>query len=276
MNVLISIDMEGVAGIATRGQVIPGRPDYQIGRALMTGEANAAAAGAFDSGARSVLVNDSHGPMDNLLGEDLDRRVEYVVGSPKPLSMMQGLDDAIDVALFVGYHAGPQEEVGVLAHSFSGLAFADLKLNGEPLTELGLNTLLAASRGVPVGLVTGDDAICRLAEKLIPGVVTVQVKTAIGITATRSLTPTAAREAIQAGAAEAVAGARDGRVAPVTVPPELVLEATFRPHNAAEAAVRVPGSERVAANVVRQAVSTPQQALDLIFVWGQLTAAYVA
>ncbi len=81
MQVLISVDMEGVAAVATRGHV-PGAPDYGVGRALMTREVNAAADGTFAGGATAVLVNDSHGPMDKLVGEELDPRVGYVVGSP--------------------------------------------------------------------------------------------------------------------------------------------------------------------------------------------------
>jgi len=276
MNVLVSVDMEGVAGVASRGQVMPGRPDYGVGRALMTGEANAAAAGAFDAGADAVLVNDSHGPMDNLVGEDLDRRVSYVVGSPKPLVMMEGLDHATGVALLVGYHAGPQEEQGVLAHAYSGLAFADLLLNGASLTELELNALLAAAYGVPIGLVTGDDAICLLAEKVLPGVVTVPVKTAIGLTAARSLHPEAAREAVCAGAALAVSAARQGLVRPMAIPTELVVEAELRPHGAAELVARVPGTERVGARGVRSVVRDPHELLDVVTVWAELTAAYLA
>src|ERR1035437_10141389 len=69
--------MKGVAGIATRQQTNPGGRDYPIARALMTAEANAAVAGAFDGGATSVVVNDSHGPMDNLLGEQLHPRAAH-------------------------------------------------------------------------------------------------------------------------------------------------------------------------------------------------------
>lgn len=106
MDVLISVDLEGVAGIATKQQIHPGGHDYPIARALMTAEANAAVAGAFDGGATSVVVNDSHGPADNLLGEQLDRRAEYVVGDPKPLDMVQEVTPRTGVVLFVGYHAG--------------------------------------------------------------------------------------------------------------------------------------------------------------------------
>lgn len=276
VRVLISIDMEGVAGLATRGQVLPGKPDYPTGRRLMTGEANAAAAGAFDAGATQVLVNDSHGPMDNLLGEELDPRVDYNVGSPKPLSMTEGLSGEVDLLMCVGYHAGPQEQVGVLAHTYSGQAFADIRLNDEPLTELRLSALLAAAYGVPVGLVTGDNAICEYAQKLLPGVVAVAVKTAIGQTAARTMHPQRARDAIRSGAARAIDACRAGALKPLALPAEMIIDAEFRPHGAAEVAAKVPGAQRVGARGVRRPMANPGEMLDVIDVWGRLTSGYLS
>jgi D-amino peptidase len=274
MQVLISIDMEGVAGIATPQQTMPGGADYQIGRELMTAEANAAVAGAFDGGAKSVIVNDSHGPMDNLLGEKLDSRADYVVGAPKPMDMMQELSKDIGVALFVGYHAGATDPVGVLAHTYAG-GFADVRLGGHSVTEAELNALIAAAAGVPVGMVSGDDMICGVAEKAFPGVIAVQVKTAIGWNATRSLSPVAAGEAIRAGAARAVANAVSGVVRPVTIPDELVLEVELRLPGVAELAARVPGTERVDGRTVRRRVSDPNEMFDVLVVWTGLADMYV-
>ncbi len=74
MHVYISVDMEGIAGIATLDQVIRGGHGYPRAQQLMTAETNAVIAAAFAAGAESVLVNDSHGTMDNLLHADLDPR----------------------------------------------------------------------------------------------------------------------------------------------------------------------------------------------------------
>jgi D-amino peptidase len=276
MDVVISVDMEGVAGVASRQQTRPGGRDYQLARALMTAEANAAIAGAFDGGATSVVVNDSHGPMDNLLGEQLDPRAEYVVGRPKPAAMMQEVTSATGVALFVGYHAGAGDPVGVLAHTYNGLGFADVRLNGRSVTEAELNALMAASQGVPVGLVTGDNAICAVAEAALPGVVTVPVKTAIGYTAARSRHPSAAREAIRAGAQRAVELAVAGSLQVVTVPGELVAEVELRPHGAAELAVLVPGTERVGARTVRRRMADPAEMMNVLTVWFTLTGQFIA
>jgi D-amino peptidase len=274
VDVLISVDMEGVAGVATRRQVMPGEADYPVGRALMTAEANAAVAGAFDGGATSVVVNDSHGPMDNLLGEELDPRADYVVGSPKPLEMVQEATPGTGVALFVGYHAGAGDPAGVLAHTYSSAAFADVRLNGWPVTEAELNGLILATAGVPVGLVSGDDVICGVAERALPGVVAVAVKTALGRTAARSRHPAAARDAIRAGAARAVAKATSGALRPAAIPSELMVEAELRPHGAAELAARVPGTTRVGDRTVRRAMADPREMLDVLVVWSALTSQY--
>jgi D-amino peptidase len=276
VDVLISVDLEGVAGIATRQQIHPEGRDYPIARALMTAEANAAVVGAFDGGATSVVVNDSHGPMDNLLGEQLDPRADYVVGDPKPLDMVQEVTPQTGVVLFVGYHAGAGDPAGVLAHTYSGGAFADVRLNGRSISEAELNALVAATAGVPVGLVTGDDVICAVAEKAFPGVVTVPVKTALGRTAARSRHPVAAREAIAAGAARAVASAAAGAIRPVAIPAELVIEAELRPNGAAEMAALVPGAERVGARTVRYQAASPRAALDVLVVWSALASYYLS
>ncbi len=275
MDMLISVDMEGVAGIATRQQIHPQGRDYPIARALMTAEANAAVAGAFDGGATSVVVNDSHGPMDNLLGEQLDQRADYVVGDPKPLDMMQEVTPQTRDVLFVGYHAGAADPAGVLAHTYSGSGFAEVRLNGRSISEAELNALMAAAAGVPVGLVTGDDVICAVAEKAFPGVITVPVKTALGRTAARSKHPAAAREAITAGAARAVASATARTIRPVPIPDELVIEAELRPNGAIEMAALVPGTGRTDARTVRYQAATPRTAMDVLIVWSALTSQYL-
>lgn len=275
MQVLISVDLEGVAGVSTRQQTLPTGRDYPAARRWMTAEANAAVAGAFDAGATSVVVVDSHGPADNLLADELDPRAELISGDPKPLDMVQGLSDETGVMLFVGYHSGP-ESAGVLGHTFSGGAFTDVRLNGSSVTEADLNGLVAASLGVPVGLVTGDDVTCSLAQQAFPNVVTVAVKSAVGRTAARAQHPTAACSAIKDGASRAVSLAMAGGLQPVRVPGELVVEADLRPSGAAELVALVPGTTRVGARTVRLAAASPREAVDVLIVWSALAGYHAA
>jgi hypothetical protein len=48
MKVYISVDMEGIAGVATLDQVVRGGHGYERACVLMTEETNAAIRGAFD------------------------------------------------------------------------------------------------------------------------------------------------------------------------------------------------------------------------------------
>lgn len=268
MKAYISIDMEGVAGVATIDQVARGGHGYPRAQELMTGEANAAIAGAFDGGATEVVVNDSHGTMDNLIHELLDPRGRVVFGSPKAQCMAEGLTADCDVALFVGYHA-PAGAPGVLAHTFSS-HFTEVRVNGRAVSEAEVNALYASAMGVPVGLVSGDDVICEIAARQFPGAELVEVKVAHGFSATDSLAPSVAREAIRAAAARAVASASSLDVPAVEDP--YVVEVDMPTPVAAELACGIPGARRTGDRTVGCTVSSAAEVLGLITVFYELAA----
>lgn len=193
MNVYISVDMEGVAGVVHEDQTNPVDPrcagEYARFRRLMTDEANAAIAGAFDGGASRVLVNDSHWTMRNLLAEHLDPGAALISGGPKMWSMMEGIDQGLDVAAFIGYHAKAGTREAILDHTYTD-RILDVRLNGRSLGELGLNAALAGSYGVPVALVSGDQALCAEARALLgDGVKCVEVKVAVSRHSAQSVAP---------------------------------------------------------------------------------------
>ena len=92
MKVLISVDIEGIAGVFHPEQTRAGNAEYEQARRWMTREANAAAQGAFDGGASQVWINDSHGGFRNLLPDLLDPRARLVLGKPRTFGMMAGLE----------------------------------------------------------------------------------------------------------------------------------------------------------------------------------------
>jgi D-amino peptidase len=266
MQVYLSIDMEGIAGVATRDQVVRGGHGYRLAQSLMTAEANAAIEGAFAAGATGVLVNDSHGTMDNLLQEQLDPRARLVLGSPKLDCMAEGITAAHDVAFFLGYHAAAGSP-GVLAHTFSS-HLIEVRLGGSPVSEAEVNALQAAAVGVPVGLLTGDDVICRLAREVLPGVTAVEVKQARGVHAAISLSPSEARELIREAAAESVANLAALR--PVAVPGVLDVEVDMPLVAAAENGSMMPGVERVADRTLRAVCARPRDVVGFVTVCAQL------
>jgi D-amino peptidase len=225
MKIFISADIEGVAGVVLPLQGTPGNVEYEQARRLMTEEVNAAVAGAFAGGAVEVLVNDSHGPMTNILPDLLDPRAELILGSIKPGGMFAGLDDSYSGAMCLGYHAAAAE-FGVLAHTTSSAAFTAIRLNGMAASEAMFYGAYAGAMGVPVILLSGDDATERTCGGLFPGAEVVRVKTALGQRAARAVSPHVARTLLREGAERAVRAAGTVKPYRVAEPCDVVFDLT--------------------------------------------------
>jgi D-amino peptidase len=253
MNVYISVDMEGIAGVVSRDQVVPaGGEAYRRSCRLMTLEANAVVVGALAAGARRAVVNDSHGRMANLDPELLDPRAECSVGYPKPFSMMAGLDGQFGAVFMIGYHGGAGSAPAILDHTYSPRVFRAIRINGVRQTETTLNAALAGQHGVPVALVSGDEATCAEATATLgsdlPVVVT---KAALGSQSAFSLHPAVARERLEGAARDALARVAAGHITPYVVPPPYLMECDITTTLAADYCATIPGVERPAGRTLR-------------------------
>jgi D-amino peptidase len=249
MNVFISADMEGITGIADPSDVVKGETDYPAGRDAMVADVNAAVEGALSGGAEAVLINDSHSSMTNLPRESLHESARLIRGGTKPWSMMQGLREPHDIAFFVGYHAKAGTPEAVLNHTYYGQVLLSLRVNGTEVGELGWNAGLAASLGVPVGLVTGDDATEAEALDHLEDVETAVVKEGIDRFTANCLPPERARNRIREGAERAVSRTSDF-VQPTPDEP-VTIEADWAATNQAARAAGIPSVERVAGRTTR-------------------------
>jgi D-amino peptidase len=209
MKVLISTDIEGVAGVYHGEQVRAGNPEFERARLLMAREANAAVEGAFDAGASVVYVNDSHGGFRNMPPDVLDSRALVIQGKPRYLSMVAGAELGVDALCMVGYHSRAGGR-GILAHTINSFAFAGVWLNDIELGEAGLYGALAGEYGVPVVMASGDDVFIEENGSLFPGASFVETKKACGFNSGVSLSPELARGAIRGGVFSAL---KDGVLA---------------------------------------------------------------
>ena len=251
MKVYISVDMEGIAGInhpAPTGRADAG---YAAAVDLMVGEANAAIEGAVAAGAAEILVNDSHGGMFNLRPVEMHAGARLLQGQ-KPWSMVAGAgpDAGWDVALFVGYHARAGHPRGTIAHTYSGRPTAS-RLAGRLVGETGLNAVALGGWHVPVGLVSGDDALAEEVAEWLPWAERVVVKAADSGSSAASVHPTAARDLVRAGAERAVRRAAAGELQPLVLEPPIVIEVEYVNGITADYAAIVPGAVRFGDRGVR-------------------------
>lgn len=242
MKIYISADIEGIGGIVRQEQSSTDGREYPWARKMMTEEVNAAIRGAFDGGASEVAVSDSHNVGLNLIPEELDPRAFLIMGSPRPLSMMEGIQSGFDAVFLVGYHAKAGTADSDLIHIFNR-RIAEVRVNGIGIGEIGISAGLAGYYGAPVALVTGDDHAVAEAAALLPGIEAVKVKEAIGAYAARCPHPETSRTRIYEGARRALT--RRGTWPRFKVGPPVELVMRFTTSSAVDRVMRMPGNERL-------------------------------
>ncbi len=250
LKIYISADMEGVGGAVTRQQTSRGKSEYERFRKLMTAEVNAAIEAALERGATEIVVSDSHGSGQNLLVEELHPEARLVRSFPRPLDMMQGVDDSFDAALFIGYHAAAWSP-GALAHTMDG-NIVWLKLNGVTVGEPGFNAAIAGHFGVPVALIAGDQVVVGELRELLGEVEGAEVKHAYGLTSAMTLHPTKVQQLIRERTRSALGRLQDFK--PYRVETPITMELAFKNQSTAQVASMIPGVDRTAPNAIRLTV----------------------
>jgi D-amino peptidase len=248
-RVYISADMEGVAGVVTGEQLGPSGFEYQRFREFMTQEVLAAIEGLREAGATAFVVSDSHGNGQNLLVEHMPPEARLVRSWPRPLMMMEGIDGSFDAVVFLGYHAGSANPSGVRPHTMSSAKLTGVRINGVEVSEAAINAAIAGQFGVPVVMVTGDDAAVAETRGFLGEIEGVVVKNAIGFHSAISLSPAAARVLIRDRARVALQRASEFQPYHFTTPVQ--LEIAFKHYRPAELLALLPYVERVSARTIR-------------------------
>jgi D-amino peptidase len=249
LKVHISVDMEGVAGVVTSEQLGPTGFEYARFREFMTREALAAVNAAKAAGATEVIVADSHGNGQNLLIEQFPADVRVIRSWPRRLGMVAGVDDKVDAAMFIGYHAGTNNPSGVRAHTFSSANLTRVALNGTNVTEGAWNAAVAGHFGVPVIMMSGDDAAIEEVRKAVGGIEAAETKRTLGFHSALTLTPQASATLI--GERVTAAMRRRSEFRPLKVQTPIVVDVSFKNYMAAEVLAYLPIFERIDSHSIR-------------------------
>ncbi|MFB7330644.1 M55 family metallopeptidase [Streptomyces adustus] len=260
MKVLISADMEGVTGVTFPDDCEPGHARWEYNRQFLTADVNAAIAGFAAAGATEILVNEAHADQRNLLLDRLDKRATLLIGTHKPLGMMEGIDRSPDAVAFVGYHTGAGQP-GVLAHTYLPNTITAVRINGEPASEGRMNALLADEYGVPVVLVTGDDLCCEDSRGWAPHAAHAVVKTCVDRYAAICLPPEVSAARITQAASEGLT-ALPAPTGPLAPPAHgYTYEVSFDAAHLAPAATYIPGVVQTDPLTVRFTLPTMYEAI---------------
>ena len=238
MKVYISVDIEGITGVTNWSETILGNSDHKWASEQMTNETIAACEAAIEMGATEIVVKDAHDSGRNIDISRLPKEASVIRGwTYSPESMMAGIDETFDAAIFVGYHSGAGHNGNPLSHTMNNEKGVYIKMNGELASEFTMNAYIAAYYGVPVVFMSGDKMLCEKSKDLIPNIETVAVKEGIG-DATLNMNPQYACELIKDGVKE---GLRKIKECKLISPKEFDLEIRFREHKDANRARYYPG-----------------------------------
>jgi D-amino peptidase len=249
LKVHISVDMEGVAGAVTGEQLGPTGFEYGRFREFMTREALAAVSAAREAGATEIIVADSHGNGQNLLIDQFPAEVRIIRSWPRRLGMVAGMDDSVTAAIFIGYHAGTSNPAGVRAHTFSSANLTRVALNGTNMTEGSWNAAIAGHFGVPVVMMSGDDAAIAEVQRVVGVFEAAETKRSLGFHSALTVTPQASVELIGQRVRSALQ--RMGEFKPYKVQTPVTVDVGFKNYMPAEVLAYLPLFERTDSHSVR-------------------------
>jgi D-amino peptidase len=252
MRFYISADIEGVAGVVSRQQTSEQGFEYGRACAWMTGEVRAVVEAVRARGASECVISDSHGNGQNLLLDELPSDIRLVRSWPRPLGMMQGIEQGRYAgAALIGYHAASTNVQGTLSHSFSTAGIVALHVNGAPASEALVSAAVAGHYGVPILLVSGDDIFVEEARAMLGHVEAVVTKHSTGWQSALTITHEAACAELRRAGEAAWAGA--GRVKPFELSTPIEVELVLHDRLAAETLSFLKFIERTGALSVRYA-----------------------
>ena len=255
MKIYIHTDLEGVTGIDNIEMMARDHKRHEEALRSLMADLNAAVDGAFAGGAEHVTVLDSHGGGGNFILDRLDARAE---NDTKPNKKWWGiLDDTYDATFFIGAHAMAGTMNGFLDHTQSSATWYNYSVNGRRMGELAQWAMVAGAFGVPMAMVSGDEAACVEARQFFHPLETATVKRGIGRNRAELVDPEEARQRIRETARRAMAIIPETHPFAPTEPMEIILE-FMRADYCDAAAAR--GAERIDARTVRKVTS---DSLDL-------------
>jgi D-amino peptidase len=177
VKIYILTDIEGVSGVVNGSQTTPEGHGYEKACEWLTMDVNAAVQGAIDGGATEIVVLDGHGANDarNMHYDKLHDGAQYIQGVPWTRYLPE-FDSSFDGAFFVGAHGMAGTAGAIREHSFSSQSWMEMRVNGEPMGEIGIYAAAAGDFGVPFLMVSGDDKACEESTRYVPDVERAVVK----------------------------------------------------------------------------------------------------
>jgi len=245
MKGFISVDMEGMPYVVTLGHLNLKGTLYSEARTIATKVTLTVAEELNKNGFNEIIIADSHGPMVNLLIDDLPEYVEIIRGYPRPVSMVTGVEEC-DAALFLGYHAKFGTAKSTFDHTYSGGSINKLEVNGVEVSEFLLNGYTAGDLKVPVILVAGEAQLLKDdVKKYVPWAETVALKHSLSRVSAKSFSMVRIEKELKQATKRAATHFKQNKAKPLVAKKPVKIGVTFLASHFADAAELLPIVKRI-------------------------------
>ncbi len=245
MKAFISVDLEGMPYIVIPGHLRLKGSLYDEARRIATKVTMAVADELHKNGFDTVVVADSHGPMVNLLVDDLPEYVEIVRGYPRPVSMVAGVEGC-DACVFLGYHAKSGTAKSSFDHTYSGGSISKVEVNGIEVSEFLLNAYAAGESNVPVILVAGETQLLEDdVKRYAAWAETVALKRSLSRVSAKSPSMVKIEKQLRMAVNRAVANFKRNKARLLTAKKPVKLRVTFLATHFADVAELLPSVKRI-------------------------------
>jgi len=245
MKAFISVDLEGMPYVVIPGHLSLKGALYDEARKIATEVTLTVAEELNSNGFDEIVIADSHGPMVNLLIDDLPEFVEIIRGFPRPVSMVSGIEGC-NVALFLGYHAKFGTMKSTFDHTYSGGTISRVEVNSVAASEFLLNSYVAGDLNVPVILVAGEAQLLKDdVRQYAPWAETVVLKRSLSRVSARSYSMMRIKKELKKSVKKAVINFKQDKVKPLTAKKPAKIGITFIASHFADVAELLPFVHRI-------------------------------
>ncbi len=263
MKAFISADLEGMPFIVIPGHLKLKGSLYDEARRVATRVVLTVADELHKNGFNEVIAADSHGPMVNLMVEDLPEYLEVVRGFPRPVCMVSGIEGC-DAACFIGYHAKAGTPRSTMAHTYSGANVHKVQVNGVEASEFLLNAYVAGELGVPVIMVAGEAKLIEDdVKKHASWIETVVLKRSMSSSAGKSASLLRIEKELRTSVGKAVSSFKQNKTALLTTKTPVRASVSFKSTHQADAAELLPSATRVDGLTVEYSADTMLKAYTI-------------
>lgn len=244
MKAFISVDLEGMPYVVTPGHLNLNGSLYEEARKIATKITLFVTEELNKNGFEKIIIADSHGPMVNLLVDDLPECVEIIRGGLRPTSMVAGAKGC-DVGIFLGYHAKARTMQSTFDHTYSGSSVNKLTLNSMEVSEYLLNAYTIGEFGIPPILVAGEKQLIEDDVKTkTPWVETVTLKESFSRLAAKSPSMKLIEKELREATNKAIINVNEDKVERLIIQHPVHVQLILRDTHQADAVEYLPFVER--------------------------------